>query len=78
MRITKVIATATAIAALSTSAFAGGLSDQIMEAPVVVEEEMAPATPSVSPTIIVVGILAALLLASNLDSDDDDEEIRRR
>jgi len=77
MRITKVIATATAIAALSTSAFAGGLSDQIMEAPVVVEEEMAPATPSVSPTIIVVGILAALLLASNLDSDDD-EEIRRR
>jgi len=77
MRITKVIATATAIAALSTSAFAGGLSDQIMEAPVVVEEEMAPATPSVSPTIIVVGILAALLLASNLDSDDDDE-IRRR
>jgi len=72
MRITKVIATATAIAALSTSAFAGGLSDQIMEAPVVVEEEMAPAGTSVSPALIVVGILGLLIFAGSSDSGGDD------
>ena len=70
MRITKVIATATAIAALSTSAFAGGLSDQIMEAPVVVEEEMAPAGTSVSPALIVVGILGLLILAGSADGGE--------
>jgi len=70
MRITKVIATATAIAALSTSAFAGGLSDQIMEAPVVVEEEMAPAGTSVSPALIVVGILGLLILAGSADDGE--------
>ena len=72
MRITKTLATAAAIAALSTSAFAGGMADEVMEAPVVVEEEMAPAGPSISPAIIVVGILAALLLAANLGDDEED------
>ena len=70
MRITKTLAAAAAIAALSTSAFAGGMADEVMEAPIVVEEEMAPAGSSISPAIIVVGILAALLLAANLGDED--------
>ena len=56
----------------ANTAFAGGLSDEVMEAPVVVEEPMMePAGSSVSPTLIVVGILAALLLASSLSEDED-------
>ena len=42
-----------------------------MEAPVVVEETMEPAGSSLSPTLIVVGILAALLLAANSSDDED-------
>ena len=75
------------IALIATSAFvlfsslaqAGGLSDEVMEAPVVVvEEEPAPAGSSISPTFIIVGVLAALLIAAavaaNDDDDDDDED----
>ena len=40
MRITKTLAAAASIAALSTSAFAGGLSPEIMEVPEVMEEPM--------------------------------------
>jgi hypothetical protein len=73
MNFVKTAAAATAIVALSTASFAGGLADEIMEAPVVMEEEMmAPATGSISPTIIVVGVLAALLLAATLQEDDDE------
>lgn len=72
MTIFKTLTSAAAIAALTAPAFAGGMADQIMEAPVVVEEEMvAPAASSVSPTLVVVGILAALLIAANLESDDE-------
>ena len=71
MRIMKNIVAATAIVALTTPAFAGGLSDQVMEAPVVVEEEMAPAGSSVDPSLIVLGILGLLLLGANMGSDDE-------
>jgi hypothetical protein len=73
MNFLKIAVVATAITALSTASFAGGLANEIMEAPVVMEEEMmAPATGSISPTIIVVGVLAALLLAATLQEDDDE------
>ena len=72
MRITKTLAAAASIAALSTSAFAGGMADEVMEAPVAMEEEMMePAGSSLSPTLIVVGIVAALLLVANMDSDSE-------
>ena len=61
MRILNRIAATTAIIALTAPAFAGGLSDQIMEAPVVVEEEMAPAGSSIDPSLIVLGILVLVL-----------------
>ncbi|MFN3664294.1 hypothetical protein [Yoonia sp.] len=66
MRITKVLATAAAVAVVSTSAFAGGLSPEVMEAPVVVAEP-APAGSSINPAFIVVGVLAALLIAAAAD-----------
>lgn len=70
MQIMKNLATATAIMALTTPAFAGGLSDQIMEAPVVVEEEMAPAGSSLDPSLIVLGILGLLLIGASMGDDD--------
>jgi hypothetical protein len=74
MRITKTVAAAAALALAGTAGFAGGLAEEIMEAPVVVEEEMAPAGSSISPAIIVVGILVALLLAAN-SGDDGEREL---
>ncbi|WP_333713848.1 hypothetical protein [Yoonia sp.] len=76
MRIAKTLASAAAIAVAGTAGFAGGMADQIMEAPVVVVEEVAPAGSSISPAIIVVGILAALVLVAS--SGDDDDTIRLR
>ncbi|MEL7180543.1 MAG: hypothetical protein AAFN63_11995 [Pseudomonadota bacterium] len=71
---TKTIAIAAAIALSTTAAFAGGLADEIVEAPVVQEEVAPVAGSSVSPTYIVVGILAALLIAAAVNNDDDDDE----
>ena len=74
MRITTTLAAAAAIAVSGVAATAGGLSDEIMEAPVAMEEPMAaPATSSVSPTYIVLGVLAALLIAAAVAEDDDDD-----
>ena len=73
MHILKSGITALAIASLSSTAFAGGLSPEIMEAPVMVEEVAEPAS-SVSPAIIVLGVLAALLIAAAVAEDDDDDE----
>ena len=70
MQILKNLTAAIAIVALTTPAFAGGLSDQIMEAPVVVEEEMAPAGSSLDPALIVLGILGLLLLGASMGDDD--------
>jgi hypothetical protein len=70
MRIVTTLAAAASIAALSTTAFAGGMADEVMEAPVVMEEPMAaPAASSISPTYIVVGVLAALLIAAAVAED---------
>ena len=55
----------------TTTAYAGGMAEEVMEAPVVIAEPMEPAGSSVSPTLIVVGILAALLLVANMDDDED-------
>lgn len=75
MRIFTDTFAAAALLASTTSAFAGGLSPEITEAPVAIEEVMAPAAPSVSPTIIVLGVLGALLLVS-MTSDDEGTPIR--
>ena len=74
MRILKNLTVATAIVALTTPAFAGGLSDQIMEAPVVVEEEVAPAGSSLDPSLIVLGILGLLLLGASTGDNDPGPE----
>ena len=66
MRMTNVLATAAAVAALSTTAFAGGMSPEVMEAPVAVVEA-APACSFANSTFIVVGVLAALLIAAAAD-----------
>lgn len=66
MRMTKVFATAAAVAVLSTSAFAGGMAPEVMEAPVVAVEP-APAGSSINPAFVVVGVLAALLIAAAAD-----------
>jgi|GEM_PF-4748689 len=61
MRITKTLAAAATLAVVSTSAFAGGVAPVVVE-PVEVME--APKTSSVSPTYVVVGVVAALLIAA--------------
>lgn len=73
MRITSTLAASAVIATLATASFAGGLAEEIMEAPVVVEEPvMAPAASSISPTWVVLGVLAALLIAANLEDDEEE------
>lgn len=69
MRITTTLAAAASIAVLSTSAFAGGMSPEVMEPPVMVEPAPAPAASSISPTYIVLGVLAALLIAAAAAED---------
>ncbi len=71
MRFTTTLAAATAIALTTTTVFAGGVAPVIIE-PVEVME--APATSSVKPAYIVLGVLAALLIASQLDDEDEDED----
>ncbi len=75
MRImTTVIASAALLA--STTAHAGGLSNEVMEAPVIVEEPMMEPESSINPVYIIVGILAALLLASSLSEDETDNSLQ--
>ena len=73
----KTTACAAVIALCATTAFAGGLSPEIVEAPVVEEAMAAPAGTSINPAFIVVGVLAALLIASSVGDDDDDDDLRR-
>lgn len=70
----KTLTIAAAIAALSTSAFAGGLSPEVVEAPVVAAEAPPEPGSSINPTLVVVGVLAALLIASAVAEDDEDDE----
>ncbi|MDX8350968.1 hypothetical protein [Cognatiyoonia sp. IB215182] len=74
MRITTTLTAAVAMTAFATSSIAGGLADEIMEAPVEVEDTMAPAGTSVNPTFVILGVLAALLIAAAIADDDDDDD----
>ncbi len=68
MRITTTLAAAAALAVSGVAATAGGMAEEVMEAPVVVAEP-APATSSISPTYVVLGVLAALLIAAAVNED---------
>jgi hypothetical protein len=69
----KTTAFAAAIAISTTSAFAGGLSPEIIESPVT-EDDMMVAGPSIEPGYIVLGVLAALLIAAAVSDNDDDND----
>lgn len=61
-----------ALIASTTFAHAGGLSNEVMEAPVViVEPEPAPAGSSINSTYLIIGVLAALLIAAAVNANDD-------
>ena len=73
MRFTTTLAAAAALAVSGVAASAGGMANEVMEAPVVmVEPAPAPATSSISPTYVVIGVLAALLIAAAVAENDDD------
>ncbi|WP_322891539.1 MULTISPECIES: hypothetical protein [unclassified Yoonia] len=74
MRILTTLTAATALAGFTTAATAGGLSPEIMEAPVVAAEPAPAPGSSINPAFIVVGVLAALLIASSSSSSDGDGE----
>ena len=75
--IKAVVTAATAIVFSGTAASAGGLADEIVEAPVAVADpvEAAPAS-SIPGWVIPVAILALIVgvVASSDDDDDDDED----
>lgn len=71
MRLTTTLAAAAALTVSGFAANAGGLSEEVMEAPVVaVEPEPAPAGTSISPTFVILGVLAALLIAAAVNEAD--------
>lgn len=71
MRFTTTLAAAAALAVSGVAANAGGLSNEVMEAPVVVvEPEMAPKGSSISSTYIIIGVVAALLIAAAVNAND--------
>lgn len=64
MRFTTTLAAAAAIAVSGVAANAGGLSANVMEAPVVMVDTPAPAGSSLNSGYIVLGLLAALVAAT--------------
>ena len=74
MRVLTHSIAAGALIASGSMVQAGGLSPEIMETPVVVAEPAPPAGSSISPTYIVLGVLAALLIAATVNKSDDDDE----
>ena len=65
MRLTTTLAAAAALSVTAVSASAGGLSAEVMEAPVVMIETMEKATGGSIPAgYIVLGLVAALVAAS--------------
>ncbi len=70
MRLTTTLAAAAALTISGFTANAGGLAPEVMEAPVVVVEEPAPAGSSINSTYVIVGILAALLIAAAVNEAD--------
>ncbi len=69
MRLTTTLAAAAAIAVSGVAANAGGMSPEVMEAPVVIVEEPAPAGSSINSTYVIIGVLAALLIAAAVNAD---------
>lgn len=67
---------ATAIALSGTAATAGGLADEIVEAPVVVEDpvEVAPAAGSIPGWVIPVAVVALFVGLASRDSGDSGGE----
>jgi hypothetical protein len=63
MRITTTLAAAAALAVSGFAANAGGLSEEVMEAPIALVEPE-PAGSSINSTWLVVGLLAALVAAA--------------
>ena len=74
MRNVTMLAAVAARTTFASNSMAGGLADEIMEAPVEAEDTMAPAGTSISPTFVILGILAALLIAAAVAEDDDDND----
>ncbi len=70
MRLTTTLAAAAALTISGFAANAGGLAPEVMEAPVVVVEEPAPAGSSINSTYVIVGVLAALLIAAAVNESD--------
>ncbi len=75
MRITTSLITAAALAFSASAVQAGGLSPEIMETPVVVQDEMAPAGSSVSSGLIILGILALLIAAASSNDNGGTDEV---
>lgn len=76
-RIKSVVAATTAVVLSGTVASAGGLSDAIVEAPVIVEDpvEAAPAGGSVPGWVIPVAIVALLIGVASSSDDDDGKKV---
>ncbi|MEJ6403130.1 hypothetical protein [Yoonia sp. 2307UL14-13] len=71
MRLVTTFAAATALTVAGVAAQAGSLAPEVMEPPVVVVEEPAPAGSSINSTFVIVGVLAALLIAAAVNANDD-------
>ena len=67
----QVTALAATTALCASTAFAGGLSPEIVEAPAM-EQELVVANPAINPAYIVVGVVALLLIASTLGNVGSD------
>ena len=72
------LSAAAAIVLTGSAASAGGLANEIVEAPVVVENpvEVAPAGSSVPSWVIPVAIVALLIGIASSDSDDDTRPVK--
>ena len=68
----KSIALAVAFTLSASSVFAGGLSPEIIES--TDDDVAAVAGPSINPTYIVIGVIAALLIAAAVSDNDDDSD----
>jgi hypothetical protein len=74
MRIGKTLIATVAATAIASTSFAGGLSPEIMEAPVAMEDEMAaPAASSINPLYILGGVAAAFLILKALEEDEEED-----
>ena len=70
MRIAQTLFAATSMVALGTASMADTPSDDMMPAPVVMVEDMPPATSSVDLSDIIMAFLAALVIAAAVTQND--------